>query len=364
MGMMNTFDTFSTGRDNNFNLIRMLAASMVLVSHAFPISLGYGTIEPLQDLLGLKLGTAAVYVFFAISGFLISQSFERSQSLARFIIARILRIFPGLLVALTLTAFLLGPYVTTLPLREYFSSPAVPLYLIRNLILAFPLYELPGVFTNNPYGGAINGSLWTLVYEVTCYMGVLLIGLAGAFQKKWQMAIALTCFAAFYAITMHAPAGYAIPGRIINLAELGLPFAIGTAFYVWRTYLPLGWALGIALASLTAAAAYQSFFHELFVVTLCYWVFLVGYLPGGIIRAYNRLGDYSYGVYIYAFPIQQLVAHYLAPMAPIQNMVLSAPATLALAVLSWHLIEKPALTAKSYFAQIVSGKGLPANRDS
>ena len=177
------------------------------------------------------------------------------------------------------------------------------------------------------------------------------------------MTAALAGFAALYLMAMHPPAGHAVSVRLKNLAELGLPFTIGTAFYVWRAYIPLNWFLGLALATMTVAASSQVFFHELLVITLCYWVFLIGYLPGGAIRAYNRLGDYSYGIYIYAFPMQQLIAHFMAPMAPSQNMMLSAPATLVLAIMSWHFIEKPALRAKSYFSQFLSAESLSSSHN-
>ncbi len=354
MKTMTTFQTFSDSRDNNFNLIRMVAASMVLVSHAYPIALGAGTSEPLSTLLGVKLGTLAVYVFFAISGFLIAQSLDRSSSVTRFLIARVLRIFPALFVMLMLTALVLGPIFTSLHLDEYFSSGAAVRYVLHNLSLAFLMYDLPGVFDANPYGPAINGSLWTLVYEVICYLGVLAIGMAGAFRTRAVMAVALAFFAAGYAITVTRPAGIPIPERLTNLADLGLPFALGSAFYAWRDRLPLNWGIGLALAAGAALLAGTALFHEALIVAVSYWVFLLGYLPGGAIRAYNRLGDYSYGVYIFAFPMQQVMAALFSPMSPALNMALAAPATLFLAVLSWHLVEKPALAVKQPLAQRLS----------
>ena len=347
---MQIIGQFSESRDNNFNLIRVIAASLVLVSHAYPISLGPGTIEPLETLLGVTLGTLAVYVFFVISGFLIAQSFDRSSTTLRFLLARALRIFPALILVLLLTALLLGPFYSDLSMSEYFSSPAAPLYVLRNLSLAFLVYELPGVFATNPYGGAINGSLWTLFYEVACYFGVLVAGLAGALRKKWMMGAALIMFAGLYFLTAKNPLEIDLPYRIILLTDLALPFAIGTAFYVWRATIPLNWAIGFVLAALCWLLADSGIFHEILVVCFCYWTFLLGYLPGGILRNYNRIGDYSYGIYIYAFPMQQIAAFHFSPMEPVLNMLIAAPATLLFAIFSWHLVEKPALTAKSQIA--------------
>jgi peptidoglycan/LPS O-acetylase OafA/YrhL len=148
------------GRDNNFNLLRMLAAAGVLVSHAYPIARGPDAEQPLESLLGMTLGTVCVYVFFAISGFFIAQSFERAATPGAFLRARALRLFPALAVVLCVTVLVAGLWLTTAPPPVYWA--AVPEYLVRNLTLFFLRYDLPGVFEDNPLGPGINGSLWTL----------------------------------------------------------------------------------------------------------------------------------------------------------------------------------------------------------
>lgn len=323
------------GRDNNFNLIRMLAATGVLVSHAFPITLGPDAVQPLEPLLGLTLGTVSVYVFFAVSGFLIARSFERSASLLRFWTARALRIFPGLAAVLVLTV-LAGSLVTTAPAGDYWAA-ALP-YVLRNLTLASLQYDLPGLFAGNPYGPPVNGSLWTLFYEVLCYGGVMALGLAGALRGGGRTLLALLAFLAFYAAVRVAEPH----PRLVNLADLALPFMVGTLLHVWRDRIPLSLLLGAGLALLALLAHGTPLFREAFVLALSYGVFLLAYLPGGRIRAWNRLGDYSYGTYIYAFPAQQTVAA-LGVADPLLNIALALPLTLACAVLSWTLVEKPAL---------------------
>ncbi|HET7409345.1 MAG TPA: acyltransferase family protein, partial [Paracoccaceae bacterium] len=133
------------GRDNNFNLLRMLAATGVLVSHAYPISRGPGVEQPLESILGgIALGTICVYVFFAISGFFIAQSFERSATLGGFLRARALRLFPALALVLCTTVLVAGLWLTAAPARIYWA--AVPEYLVHNITLFSLRYELPGVF--------------------------------------------------------------------------------------------------------------------------------------------------------------------------------------------------------------------------
>jgi peptidoglycan/LPS O-acetylase OafA/YrhL len=332
------------GRNNNLNLIRMIAAIAVLVSHSWPISLGAGAVQPLERILmGSTLGSISVYVFFAISGFLIARSYERQASVIRWVRARVLRLFPALIVVLLLTVLVLGPLVTALPAGVYFTSPETLTYVPRNLSLAFLQYDLPGVFLDQPYPGAINGSLWTLVYEVLCYGGVLVAGLLGALRVRSRMALALAAYAAAYLLVFYVLEPEQVHPRIQSLLRLGLPFAIGTAFHVWRDRVRLSPAIIAVLVAAAALAHGTAAFHVTMVLALVWGVFVLGYMPGAFLHRYNRLGDYSYGVYIYAFPMQQLMVHLFAPMGPLVNMALALPATLALAVLSWVCVEKPAL---------------------
>lgn len=328
----------SGGRDNHFNLIRMVAASGVLVSHAYPISLGPEAVQPLESWLGgITLGAVSVYVFFALSGFFIAKSFDRSPSLGRFVRARVLRLYPALLVVLVLTVLGAGLFLTTVPAGQFW--PSGPEYVLRNLSLVRLQYELPGVFEANPYHGAINGSLWTLFHEVMCYIGVFVAGLAGLLRQKRVFAI---CLAGFVVLCIAAPA-LPLPGRAETLLRLAFPFAIGTAFYVWRDQVPLRLSVGVGLIALAVLARMTPLFDMAFVLALSYWMFLIGLAPVPRLLAYNRLGDYSYGTYIYAFPVQQLMA-WIGVGTALGNMAFAFPVTLAMAVLSWHLVEKPALS--------------------
>lgn len=326
----------ATGRDNHFNLIRMIAAAGVLVSHAYPIALGPGTTEPLKPLLGVTLGTVCVYIFFVISGFFIAKSFDRSTSRTRFLEARALRLFPALIVVLLLTVLVAGVFVTEAPAAVFWSE--APVYVLRNLSLAFLDYDLPGVFEATPYGPPINGSLWTLFYEVVCYGGVFALGLLGLLRRPKLFGAVFVGAAAVCVLAPHAP----VPGRVSQLALLGFPFLLGTALYVWRAWVPLHWSLLTAALCSAVLAHGTVLFAPLLVLALSYGVFWIGLMPAPALLAYNRLGDYSYGVYIYAFPLQQLLAAQ-GVVTPLSNMALAFPATLLCAVISWHLVEKPSL---------------------
>jgi peptidoglycan/LPS O-acetylase OafA/YrhL len=324
----------SQGRDNNLNLIRMIAALSVLVSHAWPLALGMGTEQPLERLTGFQLGTQAVYVFFAISGFLIARSYEHHGTVREWAAARVLRIFPGLAVVLVIMAFGLGPLLTELSPRDYLTDPATWTYVPANLTLAFRQIYLPGLTLTN-------GPLWTLEYEVLCYFVVLAMGLAGAFRSRLRLALVVGLFVAANLAMVIIPDR--LPMTVRNLLSLGLPFACGVAFYMARRWLPLTPWLLLPFLLLIPLLRDTVLHQPIYVLTLVYATFLLAYLPGGPIRRYNRVGDFSFGIYIYAWPVQQTMVDFAGPMSPLTNIVLSVPVALALAWLSWHLVEKPAL---------------------
>ena len=330
----------ASGRDNNFNFLRILAATGVLISHAYPISLGAEAAEPLSVFLGdVTLGTVSVMIFFSISGFFITRSFAGRRSLGQFMQARALRLFPALIVVLIVTVLVSGLWLTTAAPNEFWR--AVPEYVLRNVTLFLPLYNLPGVFGANPYGPAINGSLWTLSYEVLCYLGVVLAGLAGLLTRPRVFAVALLGFAAVYGLDM----GHPLHPRIDNLLRLGLPFVIGMAFWVWRRVIPLSVPVALILLAFAYLARQTAMIEPILALVLAYAVFVIGYAKTPMLAAYNRLGDYSYGTYVYAFPIQQMLA-WFGIVDPLANIALALPATLCCAILSWHLIEAPAMRLK------------------
>lgn len=340
----------SDSRDNNFNLIRILAAGAVVVSHAFPIALGAGAAEPFEEATGRSLGWIAVAIFFAISGFLITRSFDRKSRITRWLSARVARLFPGLFVMLVLTALLYGPVFTALPANAYFTDPATYAYVPRNLSLAFLQFDLPGVFAGNPLPGAINGSLWTLVHEVACYAGVLALGLCGVLGSRRGFALFCGLYLAVLLASSIPTIEAAIPGRLVLFRDLSLPFVFGMALYHWRDQVPLSWLACAALAAAAAMLRTTPFFEFVFIPAIAYATFVAAYRITGRVRAYNRLGDYSYGLYIYAFPMQQAIASVAGPHSPLVNILFALPMALLLAIVSWHWVENPALERRNRLA--------------
>ncbi|HEY0274706.1 MAG TPA: acyltransferase [Paenirhodobacter sp.] len=319
----------AVGHDNNFNLIRMIAAASVLISHASLIARGQGP-EPLERWLhGTTLGTVGVYIFFAISGFFITRSYEQRHDPYDFRKARLLRLLPGLFVMCCVTV-IAGAFLTTVPMSVYL--PDALRYVLHNATVVSLQSRLAGVFESSPR--AINGSLWTLFYEVLCYAAVFLAGLAGVLRRRW-----LTLPAALLFLCGYAAYGE-MPLRIWLFFKLGLAFLIGGMIWIWRDRVPFSWPLAGAFVLAAVAAWWTPVFIPVMVLAISYGVLLLGYADTPSLRAYNRLGDYSYGIYIYAFPIQQLAAH-LGARDPWSNVLVALPLTFCCAALSWALVEKP-----------------------
>ena len=334
-------------RENNFDFLRFFAATLVLLVHSYPLT-GRRPDEPIERLTGYENGGEfAVAVFFVISGYLITSSWLNSSSAKSYLIKRALRVFPALILAVLLSVFVIGPLVTDRPLSGYFASPVTWTYL-QNLLLV-TRFELPGVFSQNIYPNVVNGSLWTLPLEVMMYLGVLVLGLTGLLKRRLI----------FLPIAGLALGHFWLLGRlgiesffINNLFKLGLLYYTGAAIFLYREALPWrGWIAAAFVAALvltfhTAAGPY------VYMVALPYLVIYLAYAPIPLIARFGKYGDFSYGMYIYAFPFQQLTVYLLGhEIGVFWLTVISLVPTLLLAILSWHLVEAPAMTLKQRFAR-------------
>jgi len=331
-------DSAAGPRATNFDALRLLAAVAVLVSHSFTIA--FGTDDGHEPFLILSrnqatLGGVAVLVFFVISGYLITQSFDRSPDPRRFLRARALRIIPGLFVSLLLTVAVLGPAVTALPLARYLSAPETLTYLPANLLLFLPQFDLPGVFATNPVPNAVNGSLWTLQYEFAMYLVVLALGLCNALTRY----VVLALWAVVMVLTWRWIGGFAV--------AFAASFLSGAVLYLWRDRLACDWRLAALSMAMVVLATLTHGFHIAFATFGAYLVIYLATAPAVRLPDLARYGDLSYGVYIYAFVTQQTVAQLLGPAVTwYWDVALSLPLSLALAWLSWHYVERPALALK------------------
>ncbi|NBJ09941.1 acyltransferase family protein [Microvirga arsenatis] len=328
---------------NNFAIIRLALALAVVVSHAFSVTTGAVADEPLFASTGFTLGEHAVNGFFAISGFLVTMSFDR-RGWRDYAIARTLRIAPGLVVAVLAVSLLLGAAMTRLPLGEYLESPALRRFIQSTLLSFKSNNALPGVFADNPFKFPM-GTVWTLKYEVMCYTGVFALGLVGLLRSRMAaIALLLGLALGLAGLDFFRPDA---PKGVETALRLPLIFALGGALYVWRDRARLSGLLVAALALATWLGAGTFLYKTLLFTGSAYGILWLALSPALTRFAYEPRADLSYGTYLYGWPIQQSL-HALWPGA--SAWVLLAPSlaiTLLVAALSWILVEKPALGLKA-----------------
>lgn len=341
-----------TSHRNNFDFMRFAAAVMVWYSHCFTLT---GFPDPLSRFVSFEsFGSLGVTIFFVISGYFITASYENNGRFLPFIRNRALRILPALFAVVLLSVFVLGPVLTTLSLHEYFSSPVTWRYL--RTLLVFPLqYDLPGVFTSSD-STAINGSLWTLQHEVRLYGVIALLGVLSILQPRLMFVLLITlCAIRVYGIIENPAAKERVLtvqwGNLELAVRLATQFAAGSFIYLARDRLPLKMGYLFLCLIIIIAAIYMPFHgvgNILFDISFGYIVICIGFMRLPLLHYFGRWGDFSYGFYLYAFPMQQLCLHLLGNNANFQAFLFfSFSATFLCSLFSWHLAEKPALSFKA-----------------
>ncbi len=334
---------------NNFDFVRLAAASMVVISHSFNL---LGADDPFTRMIGqVSLGQLGVYIFFTLSGYLITMSLFRSRDLKTYFLKRSLRIFPALLADILISVFIWGALVTALPLATYFSHPETYLYL-KNVALYDIHFTLPGVFETNVFPRYVNGSLWTLPYEFICYIGVAVLfsfGLLGARQRALVIYLLLMTGGLVFFSYGFEQARF--PGTTVNfesLFNLASFFGAGTLFYLYGEKIVFRSSVAVTLFVLWAVSFRLGAGLNMSYVCLPYLLFW--FVFEAKIRLHNagKYGDFSYGIYIYSFPVQQTIIYYTnGSLRAWQMILLSFAGTLPLAAFSWFVVEKKAIKLKN-----------------
>lgn len=353
-----------------FDLMRISLSLGIVTWHSFAISRdGAG----LEDMKGVWFfGYGMLCMFFALSGFLISASAQR-LNLPNFLINRGLRIIPALFIEVLLSALILGVLFTNLGVGAYLSDIGTFRYFTN--VVGVMNFKLPGVFQNNPVD-VVNWSLWTVPYEYVCYGIMSLLILFGLLRKP-LLVLAGAAFItlaglALISLGFHPRQGEGgIPGKVAYFffvdrgSRLLVSFMLGIAIYLFRRRIPYSRALaGICAASCASLAILPPIQNNYPLVTLLcsgQLAYLTVYLGISDLPtpAIFRRGDYSYGVYLYGMPIQQMmVAIFPSVGNPLSQLALAIPAILVFAAFSWHFIEKPILGMRRHFSFIARERNL------
>lgn len=333
------------GRDNNFQLIRLLAAAFVVLFHSFALT-GRWTQEPLWRIAPeLNFGALGVRIFFVISGFLVTQSWLARHAVVPFVAARALRIYPAL-VAATLFTIALSGASSSLAWPGFLADPQTIDYGWRVALGWEIVYRLPGAFPANPFPHDVNGSLWTLPIELRLYVGLLAAGVVGLLARRALWLAAIVGLVALFAIR---PEWFPLAPNDRVVRELALLFGLGSLAYVWRDSLPVSLVAAAGGLALFALNPFGWTRGALSAPILAYVVLVAAYHPRLALPAFNRVGDYSYGLYVYSFPLQQTLMQRWPGLEPAGLFALSLPLGLAVAAVSWHALERPALALKSWF---------------
>jgi peptidoglycan/LPS O-acetylase OafA/YrhL len=333
-----------------FDWVRIGLSLTILLLHSFHTA--YGPSPELATGPAGPIWGAALPMFFGLSGFLVAGSALRTRALLPFITFRVLRIVPALAVEVTLSALLLGPLVTALPLSDYVRDPA--LYHYFGNIIGWIHFHLPGVFLTNPRPGIVNQNLWTLHPELGCYALMAVLMATGLVYRRRAITVVFVLFSIGLVAWDLGVGSLQLNGNF-GRGVLVWSFIAGITAFHWRDRLPIGRGLALGSAVLAYALLKAPGFNLLALLPIIYLMVWLGMQDFPRIELLQR-GDYSYGIYLYGYPIQQTLA-YLFPQLREWWLIFPTAAVLTLlfAMLSWHGIEKPALRLK----RLVKGRPKP-----
>lgn len=335
-------------RNNNFDFLRLVGAVLVIVGHGYILQ---GEAAP--KIFTVSVSTWGVYIFFSLSGYLIAGSFDRDPRIFEYFLKRSLRLFPALFLVVLLTVLLLGPLVTSLSASNYFSNVTAWNYFTNSVL--YVRYFLPGVFETNTFPNAVNGSLWSLPAEFAAY---LLVPIIGQLSLRWRapLAILLATLCLFGSAYIESSVDW---HPVFYATEVRAALSVMAFFYAgasyWYLRKKIKTSLELCLFILISYGIIFSFGDGsvqriaivTFVPALPYIVLVLARRELLSLPNAGRYGDFSYGLYLYSFPVQQLLVQEFGNRLHLNISVFFAFCiSFFLAVLSWRFVEEPALRFK------------------
>lgn len=326
---------------NEFDTLRIVAAVAVIFSHHFALT---RTPAPVWLNFGM-VGGVAVMTFFTISGYLVMQSWQREPRLARFLWKRLIRIWPGVLVAVATNILVFGLLFTALPAADFLTHPQTLDYY-RNLLLYKAFVDLPGTFLNNPYPQVMNGPLWTIPMESLCYAMLAVAGALGGLRSR-GVASALCLGYLVYFLTQH---NADLTGEMRHWQEYSAYFAHGALIALHRDHLHAHARRYLLLLLVASAVLFfgVDMKHTAGLLFLPPLLIHLGSHRVPALAPLHRWGDPSYGVYLFGFPMAQAVQANWPGLSFPASLLLTIALALTAGYASWHAVESRALRLKHW----------------
>lgn len=335
------------GHDNFFTPLRLIFALLVMVGHAFAIHAGDGDSEPFV-FFHYTFSYLAVNLFFIASGFLVTGSMLFRGDKTAFVAARILRIFPALIIHVFLVMLVVGPLATSLPLATYFTDPGLWLEPFKVLSFVNTDMILPGAFETNgeQYGSA---PLWTLRFEILCYIATLLAFWLGLMKRRWMVLAQFILPSLVWVAGQSFDLFSVLPGSVENMVRFGIAYGLGAALFAYRDRLSFHWVMLPALLGLCLITKDSAAMEVAVNLFLACGVMLITFIRAPKFNALKKFDDVSYGIYIYHWAVMQLAFYWFPELSVTTLFITSFPIVVALAWTSWTYVEKPMLAYKKPF---------------
>lgn len=334
---------------NNFNLLRLIFAILVIFSHSFELIEGNRNNEILTKIFHtISFGDLSVDGFFLLSGYLIVKSWNTNSNIWQFLKKRILRIYPGFIAASLVCAFIVGPLGSES--NQYYLHFEISGFLKNLLLLNRPF--IPSVFLGQPYS-EVNGSMWSIFPEFRCYLAVMVLGVLGLIQKR-NLWLVFTII--FYLLLIIQKLCYKFDYNIFFFSykflylNLNTFFLTGGCFYLYRNRIQFDKIAASIAFIVLLIGTFSRFGADLVLGTAGgYLLFYFALKPTHTLVKFNKIPDLSYGVYLYGWPVQKLLLWFFPIFSPYILFFISVFGCLILGALSWYAIEKPLMKLKKEF---------------
>lgn len=366
MNSKNTLAHVLQRENNNIDLIRLLAACAVIYGHSFALIPNVAEVDFLYRSVGIYSAEWGVKTFFFLSGLFVVNSVQSGEGAVAFLIKRFSRIWPALFLVVSLSAFVIGPLCTTLPMMDYFANSRVYDYVINMSLFKswgtqnLGYYDLPGVFAENIFKNNVNAPLWTLPVFIFAYLLILALSLIGAFNKR----VAIILFGVILLDTF-LPTKFLffwLPVNSNDFTAIPFCFTLGGLLAVYKEKIAI--TAAVPLGFFLLLLLFKGWVHGRYLAYTCFFMFSIYVASIPMVAKFKKLPGLSYGVFLWGWPIQQVVSRFTPNIGFYPYVLVCLALSLLMGYVSWILIEKRAIEFGRFVASLLPGKVANFGRQS